>query len=130
VNRGVEFHDSDVQRIEAVHDSVLLVLDPAYVHVSQGRPGVDSGEGHLQLVELVFGGASWEGKLSRLSGQLSDGELMINGETFSLLPLPFHANGEIAATLVFCDGARLKLIAKSVSCEANGPSRFVDTFAA
>jgi hypothetical protein len=130
VNRGIDFHDSEVTLIERLHDSVRVSFGPAYVHVSPGRPGIDAGEGHVQPAELVFAAAECDGVPTDCAGAISDGEVSVDGVTYSLLPVPFAASGAVSAKFVFCSGAILKLTAKSVSCSLHGPSRFVESFAA
>lgn len=130
MNRGVEFHDSEVRLIEHPQGSVRMFFEPAYIHVSNGRPGVDSGEGHVQAAELVFETATCDEIPPECSGALSDGAVTVDGVSYSLLPVPFIATGEVSAYFIFCTGAILKLSAKSVLCTVYGPSRFIETFAA
>lgn len=53
MNTALEFHDSDVQRIDVYNDGgVHLYLPRAYIHRSMGNPGVDAGEGHWQRSRL------------------------------------------------------------------------------
>ena len=129
MNRGIEFHDSEVRSTERLQDSVRILFDPAYVHVSAGRPGIDAGEGHVQPAELVFAATVCEVPPG-CTGPISEGKVSVNGVSYSLLPVPFRAEGAVVAEFVFCSGAILKVTAKSISCSIHGTSRFVETFAA
>ena len=93
MNVGVEFHDSKIRQVEHLRDCIRMSFDPAYVHRSNGRPGIDAGEGHLQAAELVFESVQCEVVPVDCHGPLSDGEVSVNGVTYSLLPTPFHGEG-------------------------------------
>src|SRR5690242_20109714 len=97
MNRGIEFHDSEVRSTERLRDSVHIFFDPAYVHVSTGRPGIDAGEGHVQPAKLVFEAVVCEVIPPGCIGPISDGEVSINEVAYSLLPVPFHAEGAVVA---------------------------------
>jgi hypothetical protein len=128
MNRGIEFHDSEVRLIERVHGSVRMSFDPASVHLSPGRPDIDAGEVHLQRAALVFGDALCDGIPADCVGSMSDGEVSVDGIAYSLIPAPYEATGVVSAEFVFCSGAILRLMAKSVSCSVHGSSRFLETF--
>jgi hypothetical protein len=123
MNRCIEFHDSDVSNIDKSLDVLRMSFDPAYIHASLGRPGIDDGEGHVQSAELMFRGVVCGDIPSDCAGTLSDGTVWINGvPELNGLPVPFHGEGDIAAEFVFCTGAILKFTAKSVSLTVYGQS--------
>lgn len=128
MNAALEFHDSDVEAIAGSGDSLRVVFSGAYVHRSTGRPGVDDGAGCVQPAEFIFSRASWSG--STTGGKLSDGELVVGGESMSLVPLPFSASGQVSVLLTFTSGATFSASAASVLCASTGESRFVETYAA
>ena len=130
MNVGLEFHDSNVGAVQFSASSACLFFEPAYLHHSMGRPGVDDGTGHTQPVDLLFGGALIQGYSQECSGQLSGGKVSVNGVAYSVLPVPFQASGEISATFVFCTGEVFALTATSVSCKGRGAPSFVETYAA
>jgi hypothetical protein len=51
-NAALEFHDSEVSSIEAVAGDIQVFFAAAYVHRSNGTPGVNGGKGYVQAVEL------------------------------------------------------------------------------
>ena len=128
MNISFEFHDSHVRAVEHLPGAIRMSFSSAYLHHSVGRPGVDAGSGHVQPVEIVFGDAQCPGSLASYIGTLSVGEVIIDEDSYSLLPVPFQASGMVAAEFVFCNGEILTLTAKSISCTAHGPSRFVEKF--
>jgi len=130
MNAAIEFHDSDVQAIAGSGDCLRVVFSGAYVHRSAGRPGIDAGAGYIQPAELVFSHASWSAPSSGCSGAISDGALVVNGTSMSLVPLPFSASGQISVNLTFTSGATFSASAASVSCASAGESRFVESYAA
>jgi hypothetical protein len=131
MNRCVEFHDSDVASVDQSSGVLRKSFDPAYIHASLGRPGIDNGEGYIQSAEIIFHGVVCDQIPDGCTGRLSDGTIWINGvPEMNGLPVPFDTEGDIAAEFVFCTSAVLRLTARSVSFTVHGPSRFVETFAA
>jgi len=129
MNHALEFHDSHVESMVESGKTLRIILT-AYVHRSDGRPGVDAGAGYTQPVELVFAPVA-AGSLSlQHSGALCDGTLIANGQSMSLVPLPYSAAGHISLSLSFTSGATFSATATSVSCAATGEAQFVEHYAA
>ncbi len=129
MNAALEFHDSHVQSIQADDDGgVTLHFSEAYIHSSVGQPGVDSGTGHIQAASVSFSEAHLGGDLAECVGSLSDGVILINGHSLSLLPVPYSFRGSVAANFTFQNGASVKIDASAVECCVFGPSEFVETF--
>jgi hypothetical protein len=130
VNAALQFHDSDVKIINSSADVLRVTFSGAYVHRSTGRPGIDAGSGYIQPAELAFSRAEWSVLPPGCIDAISDGELVVNGKSMSLVPLPFYASGEISVRLTFVSGASFFAKAESVSCKSLGDGRFVETYAA
>lgn len=128
MNAALEFHDSEVSLVEGVSGTLRLLFSVAYIHRSEGRPGVDSGSGYIQPAEIIFYGASWEGLSSACKGVLSDGSVTLGSESLSLIPLPFTASGPLSAKLVFASGPILLVSATSAACSCSGDPKFVETY--
>jgi hypothetical protein len=128
MNTALEFHDSEVQSAHADYGCVTFYFSKAYIHQSDGRPGVDRGTGHIQAAKLSFQHAHFDGNLVECVGQLSDGFITIAGTDLWLVPLPFSAPGPVQASFVFKSGATLRVDGKSVDCSSFGPSTFVEDF--
>lgn len=128
MNAALEFHDSDVEAIVGSGDCLLVVFSGAYVHRSAGRPGIDAGTGYVQPAELIFSGTLWSAPSSDCSGAISDGSLVVNGTSMSLVPLPFSASGQVLVNLTFTSGATFTASASAVSCTCTGEPRFVEVY--
>jgi hypothetical protein len=126
MNAALEFHDSKVQQICSVDDTLRIIFSAAYIHRSQGRPGIDAGIGYTQRVEIVFSGASWSETISECRGAISDGELSINGEVHSLISVPLFALGAISANFIFVSGVHFTVRASAVTCSCLGDPQFVE----
>ena len=106
-----------------------MIFEPAYVHRSEGRPGIDAGSGFLQPAEIVFSGAKDTEKDGPCSGAISEGLVTVGGKRYdSVLPLPFDATGKVSAEFTFASGAVLSVTAAGVSCASTGPAVLVDGY--
>jgi hypothetical protein len=128
MNTALEFHDSDVRGVYAEKAGVTLHFSAAYIHRSEGRPGIDSGAGYAQAAKISFGEAHFDGSLAECLGRVSDGHITVNGECLSLVSIPFSSSGPVQATFVFQNGATLRLDANSIECYGYGPSQFIENF--
>ena len=129
MNAALELHDFEVTEVKVGRDTLRIVFDPAYVHCSSGRPGVDPGEGFLQPAELIFSEAAWSGLSAECGGTVSDGCVLVGEESFGLVPCPLQISGEVAARIEFTSGKVLTVKAKGVSCETLGPGRWLEAYA-
>ena len=84
----------------------------------------------MQAAELAFSGATWVGVPEQCSGSISDGSVLVAGQSLSLIPLPFSASGNISAEIVFVSGVVLSVSATSVVCSCFGEPRFVENYVA
>ena len=129
MNAALEFHDSYVQIIQPDNaGGVSLHFSEAYIHKSVGQPGVDSGTGHVQAARVSFSEARLVGDLAECVGALSDGIILVNGHSLSLLPVPYSFRGLVAANFTFQNGASVKIDAITVECCVFGACEFVETF--
>jgi len=128
MNAAFEFHDSEVSKIEANTGALIVTFSAAYVHRSEGTPGVDNGEGYVQAVELQIAGATWKGTLEECVGNLSDGDLFLTDTPVRLVPLPFEAAGRVRLELQFTNGTALWASGTSVQVRHAGEARFVELF--
>jgi len=126
---ALEFHDSDVVELRPSENTLHMIFEPAYVHRSEGRPGVDAGSGFLQPAEIVFSGAKYTEKDGPCTGAISEGLIQVSGKRFdSVLPLPFDVAGKVSAEFTFESGAVLSITATGVSCASTGPAVLVDGY--
>ncbi len=126
---ALEFHDSDVTELRHADSTLQMVFEPAYVHRSNGRPGVDAGSGFLQPAEIVFTGAHFTEKDGPCKGSIAEGLITVSGKRFdSVLPLPYEGKGKVAAEFTFESGAVLSVTATGVTCASTGPAELVDGY--
>jgi hypothetical protein len=126
---ALEFHDSDVVELRKSDAALHMIFEPAYVHRSEGRPGVDSGSGFLQPAEIIFTEAQYTEKDGPCTGSISEGLISISGKRFdSVFPLPFNAAGKVSAEFTFESGAVLSITATAVSSASTGPAQLVDGY--
>jgi hypothetical protein len=130
MNSALEFHDSKVGSVQVVGASLRIVFSTAYIHRSSGSPGVDSGDGFIEPIEMSFGGASFVGDMSQCVGALWDGSLSVSGKKLGLVPVPFNCSAPVLAELNFSSGALLTVKASSVSVTSLGDAVFVEHFRA
>jgi hypothetical protein len=128
MNSALEFHDSEVSTVEASVGSVRILFSAAYVHRSEGTPGVDNGDGYVQEVEIQIANAAWKGTPEEWVGKISDGDLFIKGTRLDLVPLPFEATDDVRLELQFTNGATLWASGTSVRVRHLGEARFVERF--
>jgi hypothetical protein len=129
MNTAIEFHDSDVQRIEVDNNGgVVLHFSSAYIYSSTGQPGVDAGAGHLQGATISFAEAKFDSGVGGCEGALSDGAITIDGRLETMLPIPYSFSGPVAAEFTFQNGATLRLNANGVTCSVHGTASFVETY--
>ncbi len=129
MNRMVEIHDSTFAGIEAVGPDVVVRLAPAYVHHSEGRPGVDPGSVWLQDVDLIIRQAAIESSPSRFPGWLSEGILSI-GEAIweNVIPLPLTAPGVVSFSADTGEGETLVVRGMDAEALPRGEPRYVEPF--
>jgi hypothetical protein len=99
MNSAIEIHDSSLVSIEKHGDLLELRFD-AYIHTSEGTPGVDAGTGWTQDVILFFDDGILEGSITQWPADLYDGTLEIDGEAIeNTIPIPLDRKGNIQLTL-------------------------------
>ncbi len=131
MNTALEFHDCSVSSITSDGAQVCLNFNSAYLHVSEGIPGVDDGTGWVQEAKLVFSGAKWHGSFAIGEGWLMDGQITIEpSEATSMLPVPFEAAGIVSATFYFTNGCALAIEAESALLTLIGEARYVEEYRA
>lgn len=130
LNSVIELHDSVLGSLAQVGDSVQVILRPAYVHQSVGKPGVDAGSGFVQNFTLEFGEAQIEGEIGALPSDIFHGEFQAGTQTFpNEIGLP--CDWDAAASLVLFlspDNRRIAITGRSVRATADSEAVFVEDF--
>ena len=74
-NQAIEIHDSELESLVVSEGHVVLDFSSAYIHQSDGRPGVDAGTGWTRHIVIRVRGDIVTGSLTELPCDLSSGHL-------------------------------------------------------
>jgi hypothetical protein len=129
MNCCLEFHDSRAGSVTSADGTVKLALTSAYIHKSEGIPGVDAGTGWTQAAILEFSAASIAESHDVGDGWIIDGLLEVNrGHALSCIPVPLDVSGMVKATFGFSNGLVLVIEAARAHLALSGNPSFVETF--
>ena len=125
----IEFHDSRVDVISERDGAVVVHFKPAYVHQSEGRPGIDPGTGWNQEARLIFPKASVKGEFPEWPCDIIDGHIIVGGECHANgIPVPLDAVTFTELRLA-CDCVHTVTISGSgVRLELIGSPSYVDEY--
>jgi hypothetical protein len=129
-NRAMEFHDSTFDGFDQDGPNLTLRFSAAYIHESDGKPGLDAGVDWIQDVRLHFENASHTGSMSQLPCYLWDGQLSLADESIQMVPVPLEYTGKVKLKLVEngeVDGA-IEVTATHVEMELRGEPKSFEKF--
>jgi hypothetical protein len=99
-NRAIEFHDSTFNGVEQEGADLALRFSAAYIHQSEGKPGIDAGSGWVQELRLLISDASLSGEILGLPCNLSDGSISLDDKRFdNCVPIPLDYRGRVEVNL-------------------------------
>lgn len=129
MNTEIEIHDSRVSKIAIQGNTVVVHFQWAYLHKSNGRPGVDAGTGWVQEARLTLAEAVVRGDYPTWPCDLMDGELIAGDERYpNHIPVPFETSVSTELHLV-CDSIHTITIAGTgAKLELIGVPRYVEEF--
>ncbi len=138
--RLFEFADSEISRIEAIPDGLLIRFAAAVLRMSTAQAKSHSGSGGPQHgytngLSLVLSGARVSGNAAACTGLLTDGQLVLAGERLRALPVPSlyttdAAHGaRLRLELQSAQGAWLRIDAAGLRCEEAASAQFHEVFA-
>ena len=126
-NRAMEFHDSTFDGVEREGAGLALRFSAAYIHQSEGKPGVDAGSGWVQELRLHISDASLSGEILDLPCDLWDGSIQLDDKRFdNCVPIPLDYRGRIEVNLER-DG-KLTVIGSRLRVEVLGQPKYVEEF--
>ena len=128
MNLALEFHDSEVSASVLDGTSLRIAFAVALVHVSEMRPGIDSGNVYVQSAEVLIGDARLKASLGSCLGKVSDGYMDVEAKRFLMLPLPFEKSGAVHFKLIFANGEELEVVGTSIQVTRHGEPRFLEHF--
>jgi hypothetical protein len=125
-NRAIEFHDSTFDSLEKDGANVILRFSAAYIHESNGEPGVDAGSGWVQEALLHVVGASVNGEILELPSDLSDGDMRLGGDLFQMVPIPLDYKGTVEINLE--ENGKIRVAGTGVRLELVGEPKYIEEF--
>ena len=129
MNREIEFHDSTLKEIRVANGEAVLSFGEAYVHHSEGTPGIGKGTGWAQKIELVCLEVTVIEIPDDLPNHIDDGFFIINGiKSVNMMKLPFQTNCEMELVLFTMYGKKLHLKAKSAFTREIGEPVFIEEY--
>ena len=124
----LEFHGSEIDRIEAANRGLTVLFSAAHVHRTDDGAGLGGVSGFLNALEMRFDNATWDGPLTDCLGRLTDGKLVADGVPQARPALPCtHTNG-VRVELQFANGVQLFMTAASLVCRFTREPHFVEDF--
>ena len=108
----------------------VLELRPAYVHESDGRPGIDPGEGYWQDIEIAIAGAKVTKPFLSLPCPISDGHLSVGEIRMSnIAPTSLSEAKKVSLTIwMMAGGAEIQIDGASVCIRTIGERQFAEHF--
>lgn len=129
MNRAIELHDSIIEFILPHGDQTTIELNPAYLHESTGKPGIDAGVGFIQNVHLQLKGAEIVSFLADLPVRITDGWILAGERCFeNVVPLPLIHVGRTELEFNTDKGEALKLRASGIVIILSGEKKRVEQF--
>ncbi|MBX9660251.1 MAG: hypothetical protein K2X00_16955 [Nitrospiraceae bacterium] len=129
-NRIIELHDSTIERIATdLEGKIRVVFSSAYIHVSDGTPGIDKGSGFVQRAELQVEQGIISGSLPPFPSDISDGSMVLDGiRRDNTIPIPFEFLGSFNLLLVFVPGDSMSVQGIGARLSLQGNPRYIEEF--
>lgn len=128
MNKSIELHDSKLDAIITVGAEVIVSLSPAYVHSSEGRPGIDAGSGWLQSATLALGEGSLRVMPAQLPTAIAGGFIRLRSEPRDNM-IPIGAfEGPVELSMVLVSGETLSVRGNGIHIQLHGEPSFVEDF--
>jgi hypothetical protein len=129
MNISIELHDSCVSDVARGSGTVTVRFAPAYVHKSEGCPGVDPGTGWIQDAALVVDEGALRGTIPDLPCDISDGELKVGDQLHpNAIPLPLDTVEALELKILFVSGDAVVISGRGARLELLGESKYVEDF--
>jgi hypothetical protein len=129
MNRAIEFHDSTLKEVKIEGSNVKICFDKAYVHQSDGVPGLEKGTGWEQKINILLYEASVEKCPDDLPNDIDTGYIIVNNQkSINLLRLPLQCEGEIEIVLFTIYGKELRVKSKKLQTQELDKAIFLEDF--
>jgi hypothetical protein len=129
-NSAIELHDSTVDSVFQIDQTIRVALCPAYVHKTSGIPGIDPGSGYVQDFILEFTSAQVEASSDVFPAGILDGRIRTSSDVFrNMIPLPWDIEGPISFTVFLSpDNRRLSVSGMGMKAIPTGQAIYVEDF--
>jgi hypothetical protein len=129
LNQVIELHDTECLAVEVDDQGCGSVLLDAYVHRTDGEPGISPGEGGVQRIRMKFDAMSTKGEVGPLPAYVYKGSLTVESAVHdNMVPFPASSSETAALTMMLSDDARIVVVSGlTISIEAESDFRFVET---
>jgi hypothetical protein len=130
MNDAIEMHDSKCLAVEVNELGQGSVLLDAYVHRTDGEPGLSPGEGGVQRIRMKVEAMTVEGEVGELPAYIYEGSLAIGTSIQdNMVPFPAAYSQTVRLSMMLSDDARVIVISgKGLSIEAEGKFKFIEYF--
>lgn len=130
MNVAIELHDSNLVAIEERDGMVVVRLEPAYIHKSDGVPGFDRGTGWVQFAKMEIQSACIEGEYPNHEERIMDGTLVIGcDEHVNIVPIPLNLSNAVIRLCIKINELYSFVISGSgIRVELLGSPRFIEEF--
>ena len=133
MNQMIELHDSKIAVIWFDNEAARLIFSHAYIHQSEGEPGLDKGTGWSQRAELVLGEATKIDVPSSWPLTIYDGSIELSGVVHdNQIPIPLMHDGSVKLKLdvADCDDqlTSLEFIGRGAHLALLGEARYIEEF--
>ena len=126
LNRMIEIHDSSLESLTVEVGHVVLSLS-AYIHQSEGRPGVDAETGWTQHAVIRIRGEIDSGSLTRLPCKLVGGYLSLDDQqSDNLVPIPLSFTGDVELGLTSEFAETIKIRGNHIALGLMHEPKFVE----
>ena len=116
------------ERVEESGAQITLIVS-AYIHRSQGTPGVSPGSGWSQGALLRFTRATVQNGFSTYPTELADGTLVTpDAVVENVVPVPASLRGPVRLELTSATGEVMVVHAETVELTLVGEATYVEEF--
>jgi hypothetical protein len=128
-NRAIEIHDSELASLAIEVGHIVLSFSSAYIHQTEGRPGIDAGTGWRQHAVIRIRGEVASGALTKLPCGLVEGYLELDGqESDNLIPIPLSFTGDVELALTSEFDEAIKIRGNHIALGLLHEPEFVEKF--
>ena len=133
MNQGIEMHDSVIASIAFDAGTTLITFSHAYIHQSDGVPGVDSGSGWSQRAELRINRSSKPDVPENGPYEISDGQFELDDVAYrNEIPIPLSHDGFVQLKLSVIDGegrdSEIAVTGRDIELRLIGEAEYIEEF--